>query len=69
MEINFEVEETPSTASRLFIAKAIKNGEVVMQWHIACDDESQLLNIAAEAYNLAMNPPTLAQPISQNEQE
>lgn len=64
MEINFEFEETPSTASRLFIAKAIKNNEVVMQWHIACDDESQLHSIAAEAYDLAINPPTLTQPRS-----
>jgi len=49
--MTFSFEKLESTASPLYIAKAIDDqGKIVMEWHIACDDESQLQTIAEQAY-------------------
>lgn len=57
--MQYQFEKTESTASTLYIAKAIDDeGNVVMQWQIACDDESQLQTIAEEAYAQAAAPKT-----------
>ena len=57
--MKFEFEKTESTASPLYIAKAIDDdGNVAMQWQIACDDELQLQTIAEEAYAQAIAPKT-----------
>lgn len=57
--MKFEFEKTESTASPLYLAKAINDdGIIEMQWKIVCDDESQLEEIAKEAYDLFKAPKT-----------
>ena len=58
MSIQFKFEQIESTASNLYRTEAIdSNGNVLMTWHIACDNQSQLESVALEAYELAINPP------------
>jgi hypothetical protein len=57
MTITFNFEKLESTASSLYRTKAIdENNNIVMEWHIACDDESQLEVMAQQAYDELKNP-------------
>jgi hypothetical protein len=57
MTVYFTFEKEDSTASSLYktVAKN-ENGEVLMTWQIACDDESQLQTIAEESYLQSITP-------------
>jgi len=50
--MTYEFEELTSTASPLYLVKVIDGGKVVFSFHIACDDKTQLQNIAEETYAL-----------------
>ena len=59
MSISFTFTQLKSTASPLYKAEAAdENGNVLMSWHIATDDESQLPTLAQESYTLAITPKT-----------
>jgi hypothetical protein len=54
MAITFEFQKIESTASPLYVAKAIdENDNTLMTWHIACENEEQLGSVAKEAYELS----------------
>lgn len=58
MTITFKFEQENSTASALYKTEAIdEEGNVLMTWQIACDDETQLQNIAEQAYIQSITPP------------
>lgn len=57
MNISFIFEQEESTASALYKTQAVdEEGNVLMTWQIACDDESQLQNIAEQSYLQAITP-------------
>ena len=59
MSISFTFTQLESTASPLYKAEAMdENGNVLMSWHIATDNEADLPTIAQEAYTLAITPKT-----------
>ena len=49
--MKFVVDKVDSSASPLYLVKAIDdNGNIDMQWHVACDDEQQIEIVARQAY-------------------
>lgn len=57
MTPTFKFEKRESTASSLYEVKAVdSDGTVMMTWHIACDDESSLQELAEQAYAEAIRP-------------
>lgn len=54
--VTFEFEQIESTASPMYLAKAIEEGDVKMQWTISTDDPSQLETLAADSYAELQKP-------------
>lgn len=58
MSIQFNFQKVESTASNLYRTEVVdSDGNVLLTWHIACDNPSQLESVALEAYDLYLNPP------------
>jgi len=57
MTITFKFEKLNSSASDLYRTTASdENNNILLEWNIACDDESQLESIAQQSYNEFKNP-------------